>query len=192
MSHYIGRSSRDSEHWMGHATTWSEHLGEAQTQLCRGYCLQSTKTVWRPLVPLVCHLQGKFRQLQYRTRTSESIVFNSSPLLVLWIEAFVVLGKIITPVESKDLALMRSSFNTNHHRESEKYTLMLMQWGQFVDHDITHTPTVRGEDETGIQCCSDEGETLSKRDRHRACFPIDIPDNDRMFSKVTQWVIFTH
>ena len=81
---------------------------------------------------------------------------------------------------------MRSSFNMNHHRESDKYTLMLMQWGQFVDHDITHTPTVRGEDETGIQCCSDDGETLPKRDRHRACFPIDIPDNDRMFSKVTK------
>ena len=64
---------------------------------------------------------------------------------------------------------------------------MLMQWGQFVDHDITHTPTVRGEDETGIQCCSDDGETLDKRDRHRACFPIDIPDNDRMFSKVTDF-----
>ena len=77
-------------------------------------------------------------------------------------------------------------FKPNLHRESEKYTLMLMQWGQFVDHDITHTPTVRGEDETGIQCCSDQGETLSKRDRHRACFPIDIPDNDRMFSKVTR------
>ena len=53
-------------------------------------------------------------------------------------------------------------FKPNLHRESEKYTLMLMQWGQFVDHDITHTPTVRGEDETGIQCCSDQGETLSK------------------------------
>ena len=75
--------------------------------------------------------------------------------------------------------------HSNHFRESDKYTLMLMQWGQFVDHDITHTPTVRGEDETGIQCCSDDGETLAKRDRHRACFPIDIPDNDRMFSKVT-------
>jgi len=39
--------------------------------------------------------------------------------------------------------------STDARRESEKYTLMLMQWGQFVDHDITHTPTVRSEDEEG-------------------------------------------
>ena len=30
-------------------------------------------------------------------------------------------------------------------RENDKYTLMLMQWGQFVDHDITHTPVVKGK-----------------------------------------------
>ena len=78
MSHFKGRSSRDTEHWMGHATTWSEHPGEAQTQLCRGYCLQSTKTAWKPLVPPTCHLQGKFQQPQYRTRTSESIISSVS------------------------------------------------------------------------------------------------------------------
>ena len=37
--------------------------------------------------------------------------------------------------------------------KTDKYTLMLMQWGQFVDHDITHTPTVKGEEESGILCC---------------------------------------
>ena len=79
---FKGKSSRDTEHWMGHATTWSERPGEAQTQLCRDYCLQSTRTAWKPLVPLTCHLQGKFRQPQYHTRTSESIVCNMSALLV--------------------------------------------------------------------------------------------------------------
>ena len=42
---------------------------------------------------------------------------------------------------------------SSQSRENEKYTLMLMQWGQFVDHDITHTPTVKGEEESGILCC---------------------------------------
>ena len=31
------------------------------------------------------------------------------------------------------------------NRPSLDFTLMLMQWGQFVDHDITHTPLTKGE-----------------------------------------------
>ena len=53
------------------------------------------------------------------------------------------------------------------------------QWGQFVDHDITHTPTVKGAREVGIICCGKDGKPLPKRRRHRDCFPVEIPENDR-------------
>jgi len=70
-------------------------------------------------------------------------------------------------------------------KENKKYTLMLMQWGQFVDHDITHTPVVKGNEESGILCCED-GDIIQKRDRNRECMPIEIPDNDSVFGKFGQ------
>jgi len=63
---------------------------------------------------------------------------------------------------------------------------MLMQWGQFVDHDITHTPTVKGEDESGILCCSEDGQILPRGDGNRECFPVEIPANDRLYSRFNQ------
>ena len=37
-----------------------------------------------------------------------------------------------------------NSIITNHDNPSRDFTLLLMQWGQFVDHDITFTPLVKG------------------------------------------------
>ena len=33
---------------------------------------------------------------------------------------------------------------TNKDNPSRDFTLLVMQWGQFVDHDITFTPLVKG------------------------------------------------
>ena len=69
---------------------------------------------------------------------------------------------------------------------SELDTHNVMQWGQFVDHDITHTPLFRlsNENSTGIQCCNpDGGAPISKLVLHPECFPIEIPENDPFFSK---------
>jgi peroxidase len=56
-----------------------------------------------------------------------------------------------------------------------RYSHMLMQFGQFVDHDLSHVPIFRFQDLTGIQCCSSN---LESDISHPACFPIEIPSND--------------
>jgi len=65
----------------------------------------------------------------------------------------------------------------------------VMQWGQFVDHDLTHTPLFRLNDQnsSGIQCCMEDGSaTIDRLVLHPECFPIDIPSNDPFFSKFNQ------
>ncbi|KAG8286535.1 hypothetical protein J6590_057621 [Homalodisca vitripennis] len=64
---------------------------------------------------------------------------------------------------------------------SNNYTLMVMQWGQFLDHDLTHTPINFGQSGSGISCCR-EGVPLEPNLRHPDCFHIDIPRTDKIFS----------
>ncbi len=71
---------------------------------------------------------------------------------------------------------------------SEIDTLNVMQWGQFVDHDLAHTPLFRlSNNATGVQCCMDDGSApISKLVLHPECFPIEIPENDPFHSKFGQ------
>nr|UYM80461.1 mantle peroxidase-like protein [Novocrania anomala] len=71
-------------------------------------------------------------------------------------------------------------------------THMLMQWGQWTDHDLTHTPTASGYQGSAITCCISTflkrnsgvavfpslSGTLSGRPQ---CFPIEIPADDPVF-----------
>ncbi|GAU91528.1 hypothetical protein RvY_03764 [Ramazzottius varieornatus] len=61
-------------------------------------------------------------------------------------------------------------------------TLLLMQFGQFLDHDFVNTPislvqTTKGE-ASPPQCCN-----VQPQCRDAACFPIDIPANDRFYAQ---------
>jgi hypothetical protein len=68
------------------------------------------------------------------------------------------------------------------HRESSDdtppFTMMVMQWGQYLDHDLTSTPQTRGFNNSIIKCCSRDGKPLSEDLMHPDCAPIPLPGND--------------
>ncbi|XP_043224190.1 uncharacterized protein LOC122382646 isoform X2 [Amphibalanus amphitrite] len=60
-----------------------------------------------------------------------------------------------------------------------RYNLMVMQWGQFIDHDITFTPVNKGFGDSILDCrrC-DSALTI-----HPECLPIPVPENDPFFPR---------
>ncbi|UXI20334.1 putative Xaa-Pro aminopeptidase P [Sarcoptes scabiei] len=57
------------------------------------------------------------------------------------------------------------------------YTHMVMQFGQFIAHDIAFTPSSRTKDGKMIQCCP------WGSNRHPQCYPIPLPKEDPFYSK---------
>ena len=68
-------------------------------------------------------------------------------------------------------------------RPHPNISLLLMQFGQFVDHDITFTPVERMMNGSGIMCCQN-GTFLPRSLTHPACYPIAIPPKDPFFSRL--------
>lgn len=65
----------------------------------------------------------------------------------------------------------------NIHQQEDvngNFTHMLMQYGQFLSHDISLSP-VNQLRTGGIQCCP--------RSTHPDCFPIEVPPNDPIFGR---------
>ncbi|RWS29259.1 Peroxidase-like protein [Leptotrombidium deliense] len=54
--------------------------------------------------------------------------------------------------------------------ERSYYTHLKMQYGQYVNHDITNTPTSTPDYDGLLQCCP--------KSNHPQCFPISVPPND--------------
>ena len=65
----------------------------------------------------------------------------------------------------------------NEDEEANQMSLMVMQFGQFLDHDITLTLESNAED-----CCTNSGPY--GRMLEFECFPISIPDMDPTFGSL--------
>lgn len=78
--------------------------------------------------------------------------------------------------------LVSSVVATDLNRPDNIGTLLIMQFGQLIDHELANTPMFRliasGK---GITCCSD-GKFLSPSLVHKQCLPIEIPPEDGFYS----------
>lgn len=64
-----------------------------------------------------------------------------------------------------------------------QYTLILMQWGQFMDHDLTLAASTRAATGQGLICCHPR---TQRKVEHHACFPIEILQNDPFYARHNQ------
>ncbi|XP_037084821.1 peroxidase-like [Pollicipes pollicipes] len=70
--------------------------------------------------------------------------------------------------------------------ELNGFTLSVMQWGQFVDHDFNHALVFNLGAAGSIECCEDDGRTLPTTPLHPQCIPIPIPVDDPFYSRFGQ------
>ncbi|XP_022258622.1 chorion peroxidase-like, partial [Limulus polyphemus] len=60
-------------------------------------------------------------------------------------------------------------------------SILLMSWGQFIDHDMTLAAPPRDENDLDFVCCG-----IPKEQQHPNCMTIDIPPEDPFFSRYGQ------
>uniref|UniRef100_A0A8C9RXB9 Thyroid peroxidase n=1 Tax=Scleropages formosus TaxID=113540 RepID=A0A8C9RXB9_SCLFO len=75
--------------------------------------------------------------------------------------------------EVSNKIMQRSS---EHVLEDDAYSQMLVDWGQYIDHDISFTPqcTTKSAFPGGLDC-------LTTCENRNPCFPMKIPPKDRLF-----------
>ncbi|XP_031354736.1 chorion peroxidase-like [Photinus pyralis] len=70
------------------------------------------------------------------------------------------------------------------HQEVDAITLMFMQWGQFLDHDLTSSAQARMFNRSVPRCCENGGVgTLPPELTHPECLPIRVSGDDWFLSQ---------
>nr|ARU79622.1 peroxidase [Anopheles stephensi] len=57
-------------------------------------------------------------------------------------------------------------------------SVALVQWTQFIEHDLAKTTVQTMHDGTDIECCSGDHGQLLPRYRHPSCKPMQVPEDD--------------
>ncbi|XP_058057408.1 peroxidase [Anopheles bellator] len=70
------------------------------------------------------------------------------------------------------------------HRDAGRHSVALVQWSQFIEHDLAKTTVQTMHDGTQIECCTNEHGPLLPRYRHPAsCAPLPVPAEDPFYRK---------
>jgi len=75
----------------------------------------------------------------------------------------------------------RSLSSTLHKQQEEpdsSHSLLLMQWGQFIDHDMASVPGHRGPEGAPLDC-----QFCSSGREHPGCYPILLPNTDQFYRR---------
>lgn len=149
-------------------------LGHIHGQHLKGH--RSKRQTCKP--PIFCN--------RSRFRTPDGSCNNLNN--VRWGKSFECVIRLLDPAYSDGISRPRLAKSGNalpnprmlsatiHQQEdvNGNFTHMLMQWGQFLDHDISLSPVTQLRT-GGIKCCP--------RASHPDCFAIEIPSNDPIFGK---------
>ncbi|XP_044731431.1 uncharacterized protein LOC123294462 [Chrysoperla carnea] len=75
--------------------------------------------------------------------------------------------------------------HTDRNIELTAITHMLMQWGQFIDHDVTQSAQSRGFNGSVPRCCLNGGQDFQPfENMHPDCLPIAVPPFDPFLSEL--------
>ncbi|XP_078034231.1 uncharacterized protein LOC144468548 [Augochlora pura] len=130
-----------------------------------------------------------------RYRTSDGSCNNRQNLW--WGSAMSPMNRFLPPVYGDGVQSVRRSIDGSPlpsardvtriiHEDRDvplaSITHMLMQWGQFVDHDLTATGQSRGFNGTIPQCCLNFGKGFQPAEfMHPECLPISVSVDDSFF-----------
>ena len=76
---------------------------------------------------------------------------------------------------------------STEEKPSNRFTSLLMSFGQFIDHDLTHIPNSRVSEDAAVDCCWLLNKAIPRRvdltnEEEIVCLPIRIPRNDKFFA----------
>ncbi|KAG1674086.1 Chorion peroxidase [Nymphon striatum] len=136
------------------------------------------------------------RNEKYRTADGSCNNLNNP----LWGKSFTAFDRITDPSYSDGITTPRfasdggplpsarkisSVVSTSGDSPSGAFTHLMMQFGQFLDHDLTLLALSTASNGIRIRCCgSDLDQNPDKR--HPECFQIPIPRNDPFFSRFNE------
>ncbi|XP_059471653.1 peroxidase-like [Neocloeon triangulifer] len=95
-----------------------------------------------------------------------------------------VTGAELPSARTISVAVLRDPQDKKVADADSKASHLLMQWGQFLDHDMIATPQSHGFNGSVPLCCrADNSGELQPNQRHPECYPIPVDPSDQHYSK---------